>query len=155
MDALHCILDKLCYLYKLRSTNYKLININGSLNFLLFFFLSCFFFFWSFLWPHPRHIRRSQARGRIEAAAAGLHHSYSYAGSTLPSVTYTTAPSNSRSLTHWVRPGVEPESSCILVRFVIAEPQWELCFPNLKGQKREYVTMYFIFYHKSWGSRER
>ena len=30
------------------------------------------------------------------------------------------------SLTHWVRPGIEPTSSWILVRFIIVEPQWEL-----------------------------
>jgi len=34
------------------------------------------------------------------------------------SVTYTTAHGNTRSLTHWMRPGIEPVSSWILVRFV-------------------------------------
>ena len=29
-------------------------------------------------------------------------------------------------LNHWGRPGIEPTSSWILVRFVTAEPQWEL-----------------------------
>jgi len=33
-------------------------------------------------------------------------------------VTYTTAQGNAGSLTHWVRPGIEPKSSWILVRFV-------------------------------------
>ena len=33
-----------------------------------------------------------------------------------------------RSLNHWARPGIEPASSCILVRFITAEPQWELRF---------------------------
>ena len=37
-----------------------------------------------------------------------------------------TAHSNTRSLTHWAKPGVTPTSSWILVRFVIAEPGWEL-----------------------------
>ena len=32
--------------------------------------------------------------------------------------TYTAAHSNARSLTHWARPGTEPTSSWILVRFV-------------------------------------
>ena len=36
------------------------------------------------------------------------------------------AHSSARSLTHWVRPGLEPSNSWILVRFVSAEPQWEL-----------------------------
>ena len=42
------------------------------------------------------------------------------------SVTYTTAHGNTRSLTHWARPGIEPTSSWILVRFITAEPQWVL-----------------------------
>ena len=42
------------------------------------------------------------------------------------SVTYTTAHSNAGSLTHWARPGIEPTSSWILVRFVSVEPQQEL-----------------------------
>ena len=39
---------------------------------------------------------------------------------------YTTAHGNARSLTHWVRPGIEPETSWFLVRFVFTVPQWEL-----------------------------
>ena len=35
------------------------------------------------------------------------------------SVTYTTAQGNARSLTHWMRPGIKPVSSWMLVRFVI------------------------------------
>ena len=42
------------------------------------------------------------------------------------SLTYTTAHSNTRSLTHWTRPGIKPESSRILVRFIFTEPHWEL-----------------------------
>ena len=41
------------------------------------------------------------------------------------SATYTTA-HNTRSLTHWARPGIERESSWILVRFSSAMPQWQL-----------------------------
>ena len=33
---------------------------------------------------------------------------------------------NSGSLAHWVRPGIEPISSWILIGFVTAEPWWEL-----------------------------
>ena len=43
------------------------------------------------------------------------------------SVTYATAHSNAISLTHWSRPGIEPASSWMLVRFVSTEPWWELC----------------------------
>ena len=38
------------------------------------------------------------------------------------SATYTTAQGNTRSLTHWVRPGIEPAS--ILVGFISTAPQW-------------------------------
>ena len=34
--------------------------------------------------------------------------------------------SNARSLTHWMRPGIKPASSWILVGLATAEPQWEL-----------------------------
>ena len=37
--------------------------------------------------------------------------------------TYATAHSNTRSLTHWVRPGIEPASLSILVGFLSAEPR--------------------------------
>ena len=47
------------------------------------------------------------------------------------STTYTIAHSNTRSLIHWVRPGIEPATSWFLVRFVSAEPRWELWFMNL------------------------
>ena len=42
-----------------------------------------------------------QAKGRIRAVAAGLHHSHIRA----MSVTHTTAHGNDGSLTHWARPG--------------------------------------------------
>ena len=46
------------------------------------------------------------------------------------SLTYTTAHTNSGSLTHWARPGIKPASSWILVGFVSAAPQWELPQPE-------------------------
>ena len=42
------------------------------------------------------------------------------------SMTYSIAHGNTKSLTHWARPGIEPASSWILVSFVSAEPRWEL-----------------------------
>ena len=42
------------------------------------------------------------------------------------SVTYTIAHNNAGSLAHWVRPGIKPTSSWILVGCVTAEPQQEL-----------------------------
>ena len=72
----------------------------------------------------------SQTRGRIGAIAVGLHHSNSHShsnrGSELTLVTYTTAHGIIVSLTHLVRPEIETVFSWILVRFISAEPQWEL-----------------------------
>ena len=42
------------------------------------------------------------------------------------SATYTTARHNSRSLTRWAKPGIEPASSWFLVGFVVAVPWWKL-----------------------------
>ena len=42
------------------------------------------------------------------------------------SVTYTTAQWNAGSLTHWVRPGIEPASSWMQARLVSTMPWWEL-----------------------------
>ena len=42
------------------------------------------------------------------------------------SAAYTTAHGNSGSLTHWARPGIEPETSWFLVGFVSTAPQREL-----------------------------
>ena len=47
------------------------------------------------------------------------------------SATYATAHSNVRSLNRWARPGIKPVSLWILVRFVFAEPQWELQYYTL------------------------
>ena len=60
------------------------------------------FFLCVFFGAAPEVYGGSQARGLIRATAAGLHHSHS----------------NVRSLTHWVRPEIEPMSSWILVGFV-------------------------------------
>ena len=58
------------------------------------------------------------------------------------SVTFTSAHGKAGCLTHWARPGIEPASSKILVRFVSVEPQWELlplllspifCHPSASG----------------------
>ena len=62
------------------------------------------------------------------------------------SLIYTIAHGNTGSLTHWVRPGIKPASSWILVGFVSAAPQWELdfcqnswCYPG----PETYVNLYF------------
>ena len=88
-----------------------------------------FFFFFCFLEPLPTAHGGSQARGQIGVVIAGLHQSHSNCqiwGAT--SVTHTTAHSNAGSPAHWLRPGIELASSCMPVRFVTTEPQWELPF---------------------------
>ena len=50
------------------------------------------------------------------------------------SATYATAHSNTGSLTHWVRPGIEPTSSWILAGFITTEPQQELLSWALQSQ---------------------
>ena len=79
------------------------------------------------------------------------------------SVTYTTAHGNTRSLIHWARSGIEPESSWMLVRFVSTELQWELqllCFclsvnPSSPSSwlPRVLKTKELWGSFKSWGNR--
>ena len=59
----------------------------------------------------PEEYGGSQARGLIRAVAASLRQSHSNTGSELESATYTTAHGNAGSLTHRVRPGMEPATS--------------------------------------------
>ena len=61
----------------------------------------------------PAAYGRFKARGWIGAAAACLQHQIQ-----ATSAVYTTAQGNARSLTHWARPGIEPTSSWIQVKFV-------------------------------------
>ena len=85
-------------------------------------FFSCLFFF---LGQYLQHVEvpRLEAESELQlpayttaTAAQDLSHA---------SATYTTARSSAGSLTYWVRPGIEPASSWILVGFISAEPQWE------------------------------
>ena len=66
----------------------------------------------------PAAYGSSQAKCQIGATAASLHHSHSSSGSKLCLWPTTTTHSNARSLTHWVRSGIEPASSWIPVRFL-------------------------------------
>jgi len=68
-----------------------------------------FFFFFLFR-DAPAAYRNSQARGRIRAIATSSCHSHS----------------DARFLSHWARPGIEPASSWIVVKFMSTEPRWEL-----------------------------
>ena len=87
------------------------------------FLFGFLFVFWGFFLPFsratPMSYGGSQARGWIGAAAAGLRHSHSNVGSE-PRLqhTYTTAHGKARFFTHWVRPGIEPETSWFLLGFI-------------------------------------
>ena len=67
----------------------------------------------------------SWARGLIGAVASSLLPEPQQCQIRAASETYTTAHGNTGSLTHCVRPGIEPATSWILVGFVSAEPRWD------------------------------
>ena len=76
---------------------------------------------------HTSSIWKCPGYGSNGAVAAGLPQSHSIGGSEpdlrpTPQLTATW----DQSLTHWARPGIEPVSSWMLVRFVSTAPQWEL-----------------------------
>ena len=90
---------------------------------LLTSFLS--FFFFNFR-AAPAAFGGSQVRGRIRATAAGLCHNHSNARSEprlQPTPQLVTTPDPQP-----MRPGIEPVSSWMLLRFISTEPRWEL--PN-------------------------
>ena len=86
----------------------RIICLTSMDNFFFFFFFFCLFR------AIPMAYGGSQARGRIEAIMASLHHSHS----------------NAKYLTQWMRPGIKPANSWLLVRFISAEPwgeiQWKI-----------------------------
>ena len=79
-----------------------------------------------FLGPHLQYVEFPML--------LGLNRSYGFWSTPQPqqlriwamSVTYNTSHGNTRSLSHCLRPGIEPITSWILVGFISAEPQWEL-----------------------------
>ena len=77
-----------------------------------------------FLGLHPRHMQIS--RLGVESELQLLAYATATATQHLSWVCdLTTTHGNARSLTHWVRPGIEAASSWLLVRLVSAVPQWE------------------------------
>ena len=86
----------------------------------------CYFILFYFAFQgHTQGMWRFQARDQIGATAARLHHSHSDAG----------------SLTHWTRPGIEPETSWFLVRFVSTAP-WRELLEMLVYTKVPWTFMY-------------
>ena len=72
----------------------------------------------------------------MEVARLGVEWSWSCSSRPTPqpeqreiramSTHHTTAQGNAGSLTHWMRPGIKPASSWMLVRFIFSEPGQEL-----------------------------
>ena len=79
-------------------------------------------FIYCLLRATPMAYGNSWARGEIRATDTGLCHGCSNVGSKSCSATYTTDHGNAGSLAHWGRPGIEPVSPWIPVRFNTAEP---------------------------------
>ena len=92
-----------------------------------FLFFSFLFFFFFFLGPYQQHMEvpRLGVKSELQLPAyatatampdlsriCDLHHG------------------NTRSLTHWATPGIEPATSWFLVRFVSTTPQREFPNPN-------------------------
>ena len=101
-----------------------------------------------FLGPHLQH---SQARDPIGAVAADLHTLQPQKFKIRATFsTYTAAHRSMGSLTHWARPGFETVNSWVLVRFVSAEPGWELLqhklFSSIPGflSKHSFVSPHFF-----------
>ena len=85
-------------------------------------------FFFFLVGAIPAANESSQARGQIRATAVA----YITATATpdqAKSATYTRAHGNALFPTHRARPGIEPASSWILVRFISIAPKWE--FPSM------------------------
>ena len=89
--------------------------------------------------------RSSQARGRIGTTAASLCHSNTRSEPHLSHIC------NTKSLTHWARPGIEPASSWILVGFLSTEPWQELpvCLFSLKSHVLPLrgIFLYYFFHN--------
>ena len=88
------------------------------------------FFFFHFR-STPAAYGSSQARGQLGAAAAG--HSNSGSKPCLQPILQLMAMPDPLPTEqgHWARPGIEPESSQILVGFITTEPQLELWLKDL------------------------
>ena len=87
----------------------------------------------------------SQARGQIRAMPQPQQCRIR-----AMSVTYTMVHGNARPLIHWVRSGIKPASSWVLVGFITTEPQWEL--PNILIKNTIIILWVFLspFSNISW-----
>ena len=91
----------------------------------LYLIISQWIYFFVILGLYPQHMYVPRL-GLNQSCSCQPANSHSNVGIQATSWTYTTAHGNAGSSMHWARPGIEPASSWILVRFVSTEPQWEL-----------------------------
>ena len=95
----------------------------------------------------------SQARSRIRAVAASLHHSHSNATLSRVYDLHHSSQQHAGYLTYWSRPGMEPSISWFLVRFVSAVPWWEVPSKHIKRlnllARFVCIRVHFIFFFLS------
>ena len=72
--------------------------------------------FFCFSGPHPRHMEVPRLGAELEPQLLAYATATAMWDPSDPSI-HTTAHSNTGSPTHWARPGIKPESSCIPVGF--------------------------------------
>ena len=85
------------------------------------------YLFLVFLTPNPRHMEVSRLGSNWSCSRRPMPQPQQ-SQIRAESASYTTDQGNGRSLTHWARPGIEPESSWALFGSVTTEPQWEFFF---------------------------
>ena len=125
------ILKNLCSVTELGFSLHLLFICN--FNILLLFYILLIFYCFGLFSAKPMAYGSSQARGWIRAVAYSLQPQPCQVQAT--SVTYITAHGNTRSLIHWVRPGIKPASSWILVVLVLSHSRNSIFYLfNLSSQ---------------------
>ena len=101
------------YIYK----RFVLVILGRRMRFCIFF--SFFFFFFCLFLGLHRSIWRFPGWGSSRSCNHQPMPQPQQHGIRAASATYTIAHRNARSLTHWVRPGIKPSSSWMLVGFYV------------------------------------
>ena len=96
-----------------------------------------FVYIFYLLGPHPQHMEVPKLGGPNRSCSHWPTPQLQQHRIWAASATYTTGHSNARSLTHWRRPGFEPASSWMLVKFTSTEPQ---------GNSSKYTLIDVIFF---------
>ena len=118
-------------------------------SFYLFYFIAFFFFFFFFFFrAAPSTHGSSQARQSNESCSCRPTPQPQQCRIQAVTATHTTAHGNTRSLTHWARPGIEPITSWFRVGFVSAVPWWELQV-SIKFYWNTFVLIYLHTAHSS------